>query len=149
MHSATELISDDALSVVDDDADESETIRVSPHSMVIDTHTRISYVKIIGTIDEIVQVNALSDIYLVRDSTGNVACMFYKSDGRQSQTFTPDVYYRIIGKVRWFKKTRGIPESHLHIEVDHFSKVDDANEITFHLLDCIYQHGLRLSKLKL
>lgn len=127
---------------------ETQTVRVAPHSMFIDTYTPVAYVKIIGTVEEVLQVNALSDIHLVRDNTGNVACMFYKTDGL-ALSFTPNAYYRIIGKVRWFKKARGIPESHLHVEVDHFSKVDDANEITFHLLDCIYQHGLRLKKLKL
>ena len=99
--------------------------------------------KIVGVVTEIIQENVLSTIYSVEDATGSIACFVYKLNNCQRQNIELNKYYRFFGKMRWLKQERGVPASHVHMDVECAEKITDMNEITFHFLDSIHQHLLR------
>lgn len=97
------------------------------------------FVKIIAVADSCAARNTLSDIIVMNDTTGSIACFFYKS----AQESTVDIvmhkkYYCVVGKVRALTTQRGEPATFLHIDVERHWPVTDMNEITFHLLSCIH-----------
>jgi hypothetical protein len=52
----------------------------------------------------------------------------------------PNVYYEVIGRARWMRTARGLPESHVHVDIEHMRRVTDHNNVTHHNLEVIWVH---------
>lgn len=106
------------------------------------------FVKIIAVADSCAARNTLSDIIVMNDTTGSMACFFYKSAEQSAVDIVMhNKYYCVVGKVRTLTTQRGEPATFLHMDVEKHWPVTDMNEITFHLLNCIHDDFISQKRL--
>lgn len=90
----------------------------------------------------------LSDLVLVEDGTGTVACFFYRNHEAAPprpdfSTMVHNRYYMVFGTVRALTAVRGFPGTNIHVDVVCCREMTDANELTNHFLRCIYEEALQ------
>jgi len=125
------------------DSDSQDETRVFSLDTVTPLPTTQLLFKIVGVVTEVIQENVLSTLYSVQDATGSVACFLYHKGDSAKQEIELNTYYRFVGKMRWLRQERGVPDSHVHLDLECAQKLTDMNELTFHFLESIHQHLLR------
>lgn len=98
----------------------------------------VQLVRVVARVAAFVSSTALAGIYMLDDVTAQVACFVYSPDAASFQ----DKYVSLVARPRWLSTSRGVPETPLHLDVEHVRLVTDFNEVTHHSLDCIYHQCL-------
>jgi replication factor A2 len=95
----------------------------------------VSTVKMMGFIEHS-EEHATNKIYSINDGTGSIQCVFYT--GENSVTYPNYSYVKVFGTIR-------VIEGVTKIMLYHMVEVQNMDEVTYHILDCIH-HFCKLTK---
>ncbi|GAA5802118.1 hypothetical protein HPULCUR_007579 [Helicostylum pulchrum] len=114
------------------------TILQAKKARIIDDTTHIidqeetNYVALIGEVLSITK-DALHTTYLIDDGTGLITVRKFFT-ACSEDNIKPEIYVQVYGHLRSFNR------QNIFVVAEDVSVIQDYNQITYHILDCIHTH---------